>query len=167
MVASDLLRNVLNFDQTFMCHRLAWDVTTGEMLDNLNYFGRNHMPMWWATVMMFRRDNTASYIFDSMKMIRDNWKHYRDLYAIGRSKYRNDFALSISLGIVSGHTLKVDAIPHSLATVMPECTIKELETDYYQIGYVKQGKPRHITIRGQDFHAMGKGQLGDIIASHS
>lgn len=165
VVASDLLRNVLNYDQAFMCHRLAWDVTTGETLDNLNQFGRNNMPMWWATVMMFRRDTTAGYIFDSMKMIRDNWAHYRDLYAIGRSKYRNDFALSISLGIVSGHTAKVDVIPHNLATLMPECLIEELETDYYHITYMKNDKPRHITLRGMDFHAMGKGHLGDIIAS--
>lgn len=167
VVASDQLVRVLKAPQPFLCHRLAWDITTGERLDNLNYFGRNRMPMWWATVMMFRKSTTVQYIFDSMRMIRDNWNHYRDLYAIGRSKYRNDFALSIALGIISGHTLKVDEIHYGLATVLPEHSIKQLDTDHYRISYKKQDRDRHITVTGMDFHAMGKGHLGDIIASQS
>lgn len=167
VVASDQLKNVLNAPESFLCHRSAWDITTGEVLDNLNYFGRNRMPMWWATVMMFRRDNTVQYIFDSMKMIRDNWNHYRDLYAIGRSHYRNDFALSIALGIISGHTLKVNEIHYRLATLLPEHSIKKVDSDHYLVSYQKQEKNRHIVIAGMDFHAMGKRHLGDIIASQS
>ena len=63
-------------------------------------FGEHQMPMWWATVMMFRRGNISQYIFDSMQMIRQNWQHYRDLYSIHQSNYRNDYALSIAMGLI-------------------------------------------------------------------
>lgn len=166
VVASSALRNVLNCSQDFMCYRWATDMTTGEELENLNTFGRYKMPMRWATVMMFQRSNTAQYIFESMQMVRDNWQHYRDLYGIDKSTYRNDFALSIALGIVSGHTNHVDDISWPLMSVMPEHTVKQIDTDSYEITY-KDSDQKLNTVGwcGFDFHAMGKRHLENIIAS--
>ena len=76
--------------------------------DELNNFGNFNMPMWWATVMMFRRDPEVEMLFNAMNMIKQNWQHYRNLYKISKSTYRNDFALSIALGIIHGHTLDLD-----------------------------------------------------------
>jgi hypothetical protein len=131
----------------------------------LNNFGKYDMPMWWATVMMFRKSNTAQYIFDSMQMVRDNWQHYRDLYNIDRATYRNDFALSIALGIVSGHTMKVDEIPWALPSVMPNTTLsRNLDADSYMIEYTdSEQKLKRMGFEGLDFHAMGKKHLGDIV----
>jgi hypothetical protein len=165
VVCSDDLKHLLDIPQDFMCHRLAWDITAQNHFEGLNYFGQHKMPMWWATVMMFRRSSTAQYIFDSMNMIKQNWKHYKDLYHITGSHYRNDFALSISLGIVSGHTLKVHNIPWSLASVLPEHEIIQIGHDHFEIKYQDQGNMKRMTWHGLDFHAMGKKHLGDIIAS--
>jgi hypothetical protein len=123
--------------------------------------------MWWATVMMFRKSNMAQYLFDCMTMVKNNWKHYKDLYHITGSHYRNDYALSIALGIVSGHTLKVDNIPWMLASVLPEHEITQIDEDHFEIKYQDQGKMKRMTWHGMDFHAMGKKHLGDIIASAS
>ena len=166
VVCGNELQTVINSPQDFMCHRYAWDMTDTNDFDGLNYFGANRMPMWWATVMMFRRSNTAQYIFDCMSMIRANWRHYKDLYHIKGPTYRNDYALSIALGIVSGHTLQVDNIPFGLATVMPEHRLTQLDTDYFEIGYTGQDKKRKtMGWHGMDFHAMGKKHLGDIVAN--
>jgi len=116
-------------------------------------------------VMMFRRSNTAQYIFDCMNMTRENWRHYKDLYHITGSLYRNDYALSIALGIVSGHTLRVDNIPFRLASVMPEHTLTQLDEDFFQIEYLDNKRPKKIAWAGTSFHAMGKKHLGDIVAN--
>lgn len=166
VVCSKELQMVINSPQDFMCHRYAWDMTDTNDFDGLNYFGANRMPMWWATVMMFRKSNTAQYIFDCMGMIRANWRHYKDLYHIAGSTYRNDYALSIALGIVNGHTLQVDNIPFDLASVMPEHVLTQLDTDYFEIGYTgSDKKPKTMAWHGMDFHAMGKKHLGDIVAN--
>lgn len=166
VVCSSQLLTLFQASTEFLCHKTAWDLKTGQALNELNVFGRYRMPMWWATVMMFRRSNTAQYIFDSMQMVRDNWQHYRDLYQIDRSTYRNDFALSIALGIVSGHTGTVDNIPWDLASVLPDTTLTQLDTDYFAIEYVDQrGVSRSVGISGTDFHAMGKRHLEKIIAA--
>ena len=167
VVCSGDLKTLLTADTDFLCHRLAWDTKNGQPLDGLNTFGRYNMPMWWATVMCFRRSNTAQYIFDSMQMVRNNWQHYRDLYHIDRATYRNDFALSIALGIVSGHTGKVDNIPWDLASVLPDTKLTQLNDDYFSIEYQDQnGVPRTVGISGTDFHAMGKAHLENVIAAH-
>ena len=167
VVASPALRNTLKANQDFMSYRWATDMTTGEELENLNTFGRYKMPMRWATVMMFQKSNTAQYIFDSMQMIRDNWQHYRDLYGIDKSTYRNDFALSIALGIVNGHTTHADDISWPLMSVMPEHTLTQVDTDSYEITYRNSDqKLNSVSWTGFDFHAMGKRHLENIIASH-
>ena len=164
VVCSDVLNKLWESNAEFMCHRYAWDTSTGKPLDNLNYFGKFNMPMWWATVMMFRKSNHAQYIFDCMTMIKDNWQHYRDLYQIDRATYRNDFALSIALGIVSGQTWRVQEIPWGLASVLPSATLGKLDPDYYSLAYTdSDGVPRTVGIGGTDFHAMGKKHLETII----
>ena len=125
------------------------------------------MPMSWATVIMFRRSKTAELVFECMSMIKRNWLHYCNLYGINRTTYRNDFALSIAMNIVSGHTLSTPNIPWRLASVTPEHQLTQVDVDTYRVEYVTPDrKPRWITIN-HDFHAMGKGHLGAIVANNS
>ena len=168
VVASDSLRSVLDSNRDFLSFRWAHDLTGENDFSGLNYFGDNRMPMWWATVMMFRRSDRAAAIFYSMNMIRDHWNHYRHIYKNTKSVYRNDHALSIALGIVDGHWPEHDSIPWSMATLTPEHRFTQIATDRYRVDYVNQrNQPRWLEISGQDFHAMGKKCLGDIVADQT
>ena len=163
VVASDQLATVLQSRQEFLCYRWAADATSIRTFDDLNYFGSHRMPMWWATVMMFTRGRSVELLFDSMQMIRDNWTHYRNLYKNNTSTYRNDHALSIALNTLSGHTLQVNSIPGSLISVTPEHQLTQLSPDVYRVDFkTPDKKARWVTI-SQDFHAMGKQQLGAIV----
>lgn len=165
VVASNQLQVLLEVDHEFLSHRWAYDVTGLNDFTGLNYFGNFNMPMHWATVMMFQRCDHARLIFEAMNMIRDNWKHYRNLYKNPHSVYRNDHALSIALGIVNGHSSKHDSIPWRLASLTPEHRLQQLAPDRYRVDFVTPDKkPRWIELT-QDFHAMGKQHLGDIVAN--
>jgi len=167
VVASDQLRSVLDSDQDFLAHRWAYDVTACNNIEGLNYFGDVRMPQWWATVMVFNKSKQAELIFDTMGMIRDNWTHYRNIYKISNATYRNDHAMSIALLVVNGHTLNHAGIPWQLATLTPEHKLTQLAEDQYRVDFVNsEGKSRWIELT-QDFHAMGKQQLENIIASNS
>ena len=164
VVCSDALHSLWSVDTDFLCHRLAFNAATGSLLTGLNTFGQWDMPMWWATVMMFRRSNHSQFIFESMQMIKSNWQHYRNLYGISKPTYRNDFALSIALGIVSGQTWQVQEIPWNLTSVLPEVELKQLDKDYFVLEYADSvGKKKTAGINGIDFHAMGKRHLEKII----
>ena len=167
VVASDQLKTLLNSNQDFLAHACAYDLTAQDNFVSINEYGEYHMPMTWATVMMFRRSEHAELIFDCMKMIKNNWRHYKDLYHIAGPTYRNDHALSIALAIVNGQTLQHNSIPWDLASVTPEHSVVRISNDCYRIDYVDQHKrPRWIMLRNQDFHAMGKRHLEKIIETH-
>jgi len=167
VVASDQLKILLNSDQDFLAHAAAYDITSQDNFVALNQYGEYRMPMSWATVMMFRRGAHAELIFDCMKMVRANWRHYKDLYKISGLTFRNDHALSIALNIVNGQTLQYNSIPWNLSTVTPEHTLTRLSKDCYRIDYKDQDqRPRWTMIRNQDFHAMGKQHLERIIETH-
>lgn len=165
VVASDQLRQVLQIDQDFIVHDRAHDITGNLPFQGNESFGTYRMPMYWATVVSFRRSQQAKLVFDAMTMIRDHWHHYLQLYQIDEQTYRNDFALSIAMNIVNGHVLNMPTIPWSLATVTPETKLTQIDQDTYKIEYQNlENKSRWIHIN-QDFHAMCKRDLGDIVAN--
>jgi len=166
VVASNMLMPVLESDQPFLAHRFAYDITGCQDFQGLNYFGEHDMPQWWATVMMFQRSEHSRLIFDTMKMVRDNWNHYRELYKIRQPAYRNDHALSIALLVCDGHWLDHAAIPWNLATLTPEHSVVSTAQDRYRVDFTNgNNQSRWITVT-QDFHAMGKTQLEAIVACH-
>ena len=163
VVASSQLKMLFDMNQDFIAHKTAYDITGLNDFTGLNNFGRHKMPMWWATVMLFQKNTTSKLIFDSMKMVRDNWRHYLNLYAISNDTYRNDYALSIALGIVNGHDINYPSIPWGLASLTPEHVLTQMDVDKYRVDFLTTDqKPKWIIIN-QDFHAMGKKHLGDII----
>jgi hypothetical protein len=165
VVASNQLSVLFDSGQDFLSHNRAYDITGAEPFLANNTFGQYHMPMSWATVMYFNRSRCAELIFDTMQMIKTNWAHYRNLYGITPSTYRNDYALTIAQLIVNGQTLDWPSIPWPLPSVTPTPRVTQIGTDQFQIDYNNsQGQPRWISIN-QDFHAMGKRHLGDIVAN--
>jgi hypothetical protein len=168
VVASSQLKVMLDSNLEFVCHRQAYDITGLSNFADLNVFGLNNMPMSWATVMIFDRCPQAKLIFDMMAMIRDNWDYYKQLYHDTSPSYRNDHALSIALNTVNGHTLDYTAMPWNLASLTPGHKLECTGQDQYCVNYVTpQGRQQYIEITDQDFHAMGKQQLGEIVASYS
>jgi hypothetical protein len=148
-----------------LCYRWASDATGLQTFDDLNYFGNHRMPMWWATVMMFRRSAAIEMLFGSMQMIRDNWTHYRNLYKNHNPTYRNDHALSIALNTLHGHTLQVDEIPGRLISITPDHTLTQTTPDSYRVDFLTPDKKARWIVLNRDFHAMGKQQLGAIVAN--
>ena len=170
VVASDQLKVLFEADQDFLAHDRAVDVSGYPPFDNNNWFGSYQLPMAWATVMCFCRSKTAKLIFDSMQMIRNNWNHYRELYHINEETFRNDYALSIAMNIVDGHTLSMPSIPWPLMSLTSLSRLIQLGADTYRVEYENtntEGKTRWIQLHNQDFHAMGKRALGDIVANNS
>jgi len=155
VVNSEQLLRLFNSNQDFLAHRNANSVTSTGWSKQLNTFGEYRFPMWWATVVYFTKSNTARAIFDSMRMVEENYEHYANLYSFKKRPYRNDYALSIALSIADGH-FNADHfnIPWTLQSVVPEHTLTRTD-NVYRVDYDKSW----IQLSNMDFHAMGKKHL--------
>ena len=69
---------------------------------NFDKVGDKTIPMYWATILYFTKSNTAKTVFDLVAHIKENYNYYRTVYDIPESKFRNDFAFSIAVHMMSG-----------------------------------------------------------------
>ncbi len=67
--------------------------------ENVGHFT---IPMYWATLVYFNRNEFSETFFNLIEHIQDNYFHYRKLYQADDVVYRNDYSFSIALHIMNG-----------------------------------------------------------------
>ena len=162
IVASDQLKILLDDPRDFICPTQAYEAT--QTHNDLNTLGQYKFPMAWATVIKFNKTAEAKLIFDTMRMIQNNYRHYSELYSFPVKPFRNDFALSIALTMLSGHLVTERySAPFKLINVNPSTRVTRLIPDRYELTYErmvnKKLTPRRIKVDQQDIHVMGKSYL--------
>lgn len=162
IVASNQLKILLDDPRDFICPTQAYEAT--QTHSDLNTLGQHNFPMAWATVVKFNKSTEAKLIFDTMHMVQANYRHYSELYSFLLKPFRNDFALSIALTMLSGHLVTQRySTPFKLINVNPTTKVTRLLEDRYELTYErminKKLTPRRIKVDGLDIHVMGKSYL--------
>jgi hypothetical protein len=170
IVASDRLKVLFDVGQDLLCHRYVLDVTDRENFAIDTRFGFVEFPMWWATVLYFKRSRLAEDTFAMMNMIENNYYHYSRLYKFKEEPYRNDYAISIALSTLYGHLPNaVPSIPWPLLTSFYDVYLNQLDDDQFQLNYVRmvEFKERHqrMILSNTDLHVMNKPDFGKICGS--
>lgn len=169
--SSPQLLKLLEFKQDFMCHRRRIYLGKQVMTNHVELFG-NNIEMWWATVIKFNKSNEARCVFNMMRMIQENYDHYSKLYRFRTAPYRNDYALSIALNTVYGHSIPREVeIPWKLMNVEFVTDIKQWNETGWQLEfdrYVDSDIPKRfkITTHEQDLHMLNKDALFEIVKCH-
>ena len=159
VVNSDRLLTLFDSKQDLLCHRHAHSITGTHWSKAMDTFCTYKHPMWWATVVYFKKTERARAIFDTMAMVEANYKHYANLYNFKHRPFRNDYALSIALNIAAGHYNNTEFdIPWSLASLSPEVALTADSDSSYRVEYESDRK-YWLRLQGMDFHAMGKKHL--------
>jgi hypothetical protein len=170
MVNSDKLLKTFDFSKDFCCH------------DHTEFFMQPNLPQemlspysfetLWATVVMFKRTKKSEQIFESLKMIQDNFEHYANIHGFISTTFRNDYALTLALRLVNGHILQQDnIIPWSLMHVGKNTPISKNSNEFLDTEFTimydnwQRGKIRkeYITIKDMDFHVMVKEDFMELI----
>lgn len=95
MIASDQLKVWLNTDYPFILFDTAIDAA-GSGVYNNKYFPSNDITQCWATAMCWTTSYEAEIIFDTAKMVRDNYEFYATMLCMPKGVYRNDLAFSVA-----------------------------------------------------------------------
>ena len=166
LINSDTLLKTFQVGDDFCCHNrtsFLMNPNAGqELLSNLS------VNTLWATVMRFKKSNRTKQLFECMGMVQHNYSHYANLYHFLEGTYRNDYALTVALRIVNGHTEDLrDYIPWNLVHVDVNTKVyKESNTEYTILfDNWKNGKSRkeYITIKDSDFHMMNKTNFMELV----
>jgi len=82
------------------------------------------IPMYWATIVYFKKNDYTKTFFDLIQYIRDEYNFFQFLYGFRKGFYRNDFSYSIAAHIMSGYI---------------QNGIKSLSQDYIVTSYQQDG----------------------------
>jgi len=102
LIFSDTLSEYWNYDSSFMISSAMNDVRGDRkgILDS--WVSDEGIPLYWATTIMFTKNQESKLYFDLVKSIKENYQTYAEIYRFDSRIYRNDIAFSISKHIVEG-----------------------------------------------------------------
>lgn len=101
IVSSDHLLNCFNLNKDFLIFNEHFYLYNNEYSKEFEFINEFGIKFYWATVFYFKKTAYSKILFSFIKFIKDNWDYYRLLYNIKERKFRNDFAFSIALSLLS------------------------------------------------------------------
>jgi len=119
LILSDNLNEYWNVDQ---------DVLIGDSINDIydqkrigyhdQYISDTGIKLYWATTVMFTKNENSKLFFDLVGHIRENYKYYADLFRFDSRQYRNDISFSIAKHILDGfENVNQQSLPPVLTTL--------------------------------------------------
>ena len=170
LVNSSKLNTIFDFYDDFCCHNQTCFLLEPEILQEV--LSVYSMPTLWATVIAFKKTKRVEQIFQCMKMVQQNYEHYSNIHSFMFGMFRNDYALTLALRIVNGHTSDPrDFIPWNLLHVGKNIRVGRDEPGEFNTAYSllvdkqQRGKTKteYISTVDCDFHMLNKFNFMEII----
>jgi hypothetical protein len=100
LIMSSALNNCWGSSQDIMINHNI--LSTNKSVDSYSkYTDHFGIRQYWATVIYFKKTEYASYMFELVKHVQENYTYYRQLYSFS-NMYRNDNAFSIAVHMLNG-----------------------------------------------------------------
>jgi hypothetical protein len=136
-IMNSRLRHLFDTNLEFACYDTANDVSDVMTLESR--IGNTSIPMQWATVIYFTKNELAKSVFDFIEYIKQHYEFYSLMYNFRADKFRNDYALSIALQTLTGYNIgNFAVIPGNLDTVTFGTTIVDVR-DNGEVLYMYPG----------------------------
>jgi len=126
---------------------------------NILRIGKTHIPMMWATVMIFDKSSEARAIFECAKIVEEHYQYYSQLYGFHYASVRNDYIFSIACHLMGGYGNKSYALKnYPIINCGIETSYVEFKNNKLIYKY-NNGKICGNYFENVDLHLMNKDQL--------
>lgn len=161
IICDDVYKHCFTQDNPLLMYKDAYHL--GQNLDykEFEHISDTACDFYWATCVYFVKCKQNKILFDLIKHIEENWKHYRLIYQITQQTYRNDFAFSIAVHILNGHTKGTLAgpMPGKLFYTLDKDIILDINND--TLTFLIESNP--IKTKGLTVHTMNKFNLEELL----
>jgi hypothetical protein len=168
IIANNLLSNCFTQAHDFLIYQDAFDLAGWRDVSEFNSISEVGPNFYWATAVFFRKTETNKVFFNLIKHIQENWLHYRNLYQIRTSVFRNDHAFSIAIHMMNGFQAGDFAkpMPGTMYYSIDRDLLVEINNEDFLILLEKEneaGKYFPTKIKNSNVHVMNKFSLGRVI----
>ncbi len=103
LVLTNHLNKYWDIDSDIMIGESINDIYDNTRLGYLDkYISEVGVKLYWATTVMFTKNENSKLFFDTVNLVKENYKHYADIFRFDNRQYRNDIAFSIAKHILDG-----------------------------------------------------------------
>lgn len=165
IVCSDTLKSCFNLNLDLMLYKKSYDLAGHRDMHEFTYISDKSVDFYWATVLFFRKTEKNDCFFHLINHIEQNWEHYRKVYQISNTMFRNDYAFSIAINIMQGFTNSTDIVAElpgkHYFTIDKDILWKINESKMLFLVEKENhlGEYTPITTNGLDVHVMNKFSL--------
>jgi hypothetical protein len=145
---SDSLKQLLDTDYDFLVPDTAYDLTGRNTFDQRRW---SMIPMVWATVLLFKKNDRVRKIFDTVKYIKQHYSYFAEMYRIYARNLRNDYLFAMALQQINGF-VGYEKLPFALPTLPPDCEVIKI-TD---TGLAWKYNDQISYVENQDVHVLNK-----------
>ena len=104
LVSSNILNSCFDITADLMMFKDSYEISNVRDVSEFKYISDKSIDFYWATVVYFEKTKKNDIYFNLIDHIEENWKYYQNTYDINSNLFRNDFAFSIAIHIMSGFT---------------------------------------------------------------
>jgi hypothetical protein len=163
LIQSDVLNQFWEIDQSVM---MAPGIVTSSNDGGAEFdmmVSPETINLYWATTVMFKKNNESKIFFDLVKYVKENYKYYSDFYRFSNRQYRNDISFSIAYHMWCGffESNSYYSLP-KLFTLLPRDEIYKIEDNgltAFIWNNVEQKYLKMIKVNNRDVHFMNKVDL--------
>jgi hypothetical protein len=158
LILSNRLNEYWNVDSSVMLSPSMQDVRGDRkgILDS--WVSETGIPLYWATTVMFTKNNESKIFFDLVDVIRTNYNYFADLFRFNPKQYRNDISFSIAKHMLNGFENRGEDLPPIL-TLLDKDLIHSIDKNQLRVYLNDSMSEDHVviaSIKDSDVHVMNK-----------
>ncbi len=159
LIMSDHLSKYWEVEDDLLIGESNNDIYDNARLGYLDkYISEVGVKLYWATTVMFTKNENTKLFFDTVNFIKENYKHYADIFRFDDRQFRNDIAFSIAKHILDGYEESLSGrLPPVLTTLDKDilCDVKENKLQFL-INHRLDNNFCAATVSNLDIHIMNK-----------
>ena len=162
------LLSCFDSDHSLMMYRKSEDLSNTRDNREFLYVSDTSVDFYWATVVYFKKCKQNKLFFDLVKHVADEWTHYRRVYQINSTLFRNDFAFSIAAHIMNGFESGdfVKELPGTMLYTTDKDVLQQINGDSFIFLVEKPhylGEYYIVNSKRRSVHVMNKHSLNRCI----
>ena len=168
LVMCDEFDSIWGCPDDFLMNREAVDLRDNRLDDNDVYISQTGIPLYWATLVYFKKCEYSKTFFDLINFIKEEYSYFRFLYGFPEGYYRNDFSFSIAAHIMNGYefggqkSFPNDKIVTSYQEDSIACMKDSKEIIFMSTIMKEKWKSVLVNVKDMNVHVMNKIELMNI-----
>jgi hypothetical protein len=160
LIFSDKLNEYWDIDEDILIADAMNDVYDQSRVGyHDRYVSDTGIHLYWATTVMFTKNQRAKSFFDLVEFIRVNYQYYGDLFRFDTRQYRNDIAFSVAKHIIDGFETDTAMTLPSLLTILDRDILHSVDENgklTFLVTPMADSNYCAIAMKNTDLHIMNK-----------